>query len=203
MRSVSTLEDLPKAIEAELAFYDWTAAGEELQQYYVTVLSDAALGAYSSGEMDLRSVLDLVDKVAQRCRGIQRDLAFADTAKRALAIVPGKRKRGPGHPRWVKNVAVDLIELYHQHHLDLDLSLPDHKPDPNKRCVLQDVAEILARLRLCPLNTPTIGAPLKPGDVGPMISMKTLHRWYRERKQAQGDSSGRARARKRKGKRLP
>jgi hypothetical protein len=193
---VSTWEDIPKAIEAELAFSEWTTAGRELQEYYAKVVSDAALGAYASGEMNLRTVLDLVDKVAQRCHGIGREITLGNTTIRALAITPAKRKRGPGHPRWVKNLAVDFVELYQRRNPDVPLTPPGgfQNPDPNKGCVLRDVTVLLAKQRLCPLNT----APLKLGEVGPMLSMKTLHEWYVQRHRVRGDLAPVGRPKKKK-----
>jgi hypothetical protein len=147
--------------------------------------------------MDFRAVLDVVDKVAQRCKHIDAQVALGDVARKALAIVPRKRKSGRGHPPWVKNLAVAMVELFRLRHPEMPLTPPRvSKGGREQPSVLREVILTLAKFRLCPLGGPTTEPLLKPNDTGPTLSVKRLHEWYLERQHKAGRAAPRGRPRK-------
>jgi hypothetical protein len=172
---------------------------------FARLVMHASLGAYESGEMEMPDVVSVLCECARYCRDMERYLILGLAVERMRKIEPKKLKRTrPKNPKWVKDFAVDLVESFLASGLDIPLTPPSglSHPDPNEDSILKRVTQLLAMHRLCPLNTPTIGARLKPDEIGPTLSIKTLHKWYRDRQKAAGNL-GRAKPRKRKSKRLP
>jgi hypothetical protein len=160
------------------------------------VVSNAALGAYDSGELDLLQTLNVVNSCALFCSPEASMLIVGATAIRALTLGRPKylgRSR-PIYPTWLKQVAVDLVVTIQSILPDLPLTKAPGTP-VNGGSALEVATILLHAFRLCP---PLEFAGPKASNPRSLLSTLTLHHWYLERMRTLGKSVPRGRPRKKK-----
>ena len=132
---------------------------------------EQVLQGYEEGEMSLKQMLTVLRSCSLGCNPSFRLNLLGLAAEKALRYEPRSlNARKPPYPRWLRESALNLIEMFREDNPDMPISPNAYSPSP----ILGQVIEWLQALNICyPKSPPT---------------EKTLYEWYRNRKKELGQS---------------
>jgi hypothetical protein len=136
-------------------------------------IHDCVIHGYRHGEMGFKRALEIMRLCSLGCSEHDRVELLALTADRALRLTPKTRNASPPpYPAWQRKAAVDLV-----------LQLKQELPDLTDRLLRKEAIRWLT----------TVGLAAEYSARQRRLSDRTLERWVREHRQAQGTSRPRGR----------